>query len=148
MVDGSLKGLLRRTIRWAWERDEVGQPSTKQTVKYTAIMYGLAVALAILSGVALAVTGYPTVATALLTFGIWILVIFGTINVGWEWIAYRLSRRAGDRPEREHQGPTRELAPDIRIADETKVGFVVTVAALVALVVSYELALAVVSAVV
>lgn len=137
--------LVARTARWAWERDEVGEPSTRQTVQYTVLMYSVALGLTVVSGAGLAAIGHPEFATALLMFGIWVFVIFGMIGAGWEWIAYRRSQRP---PQPERAGPQRELAPDIQIAADTKIGFVVSIGAIIALVLSYEVALLVISLVV
>lgn len=129
--------LVRRTVAWAWTRDEVAAETTRATVLYTVVMYATALLLITLTGILLTVSGYETTGFGFLLFGIAFTSFIGAINVGWELLKFR----SGSRPdESTDDGPQRELAPDIRLADDTKFGFVLTVAGLVVLVVSFEVA--------
>lgn len=132
--------LLERTARWAWERDEVGQAATRETLQYTVVMYVVALALIALAGGLLAALGYRTAAVGTLVFGLWFTAFIGAINIGWEWLQYRSKRGQAASPDPPDDGPQRELAPDFAVAEDTKIGFVVTLLALVTLFVSFELA--------
>lgn len=136
--DGS--SLLKRTAKWAWERDETDQPATRETLEYTVVLYVVALALIVLAGGLFAALGYRTSAVATLIFGIWFTAFIGAINIGWELLKYRSTRRRAESPDVSDDGPQRELAPDFSIDEDTKIGFVVTVLALVVLFVSFELA--------
>ena len=130
------RSLLRRTAAWAWARDEVDTGSTPETLRYTAVMYAVTLGLIVAAGVGMAALGYRTSAFAVLLFGLWFTAFIGAMNVGWEFLKLRAARR----PTPEPTGPRRELAPDLRLAEDTKIGFVVTVLALVVLFASFELA--------
>lgn len=130
----------KRLAAWAWERDEVGQAATRETLKYTAVMYVVTLGLIVLAGGLLAVLGYRTAALGTLVFGIWFTAFIGAINIGWELLQYRSKRRREASPDPLADGPERELAPDFSLDEDTKIGFVVTVLALVVLFVSFELA--------
>lgn len=132
--------LLERTARWAWKRDEVGPAATRETLRYTVVMYVLAFALVLGSGGILSAIGYRTAAVGMFIFGIWFTAFIGTINIGWELLRYRSDQGPSASADASEEGPTRELAPDLSIDEDTKIGFVVTVLALVALFVSFELA--------
>jgi hypothetical protein len=125
---------------WAWERDEVGQAATTETLQYTVFMYVVALTLVVITGGLLAVLGYRTAAVGTLIFGIWFTAFIGSINIGWELLQYRSERRRAESPDSPDDGPQRELAPDFSLDEDTKIGFVVTVLALVVLFVSFELA--------
>lgn len=134
------RSLLERTARWAWQRDEVGQAATRETLQYTVVMYVVALALIVVAGGLLSALGYRTAAVGILIFGISFTAFIGAINIGWELLQYRVERRRARSSDPPADGPQRELAPDLRIAEDTKIGFVVTVLALVTLFVSAELA--------
>lgn len=134
------RSLLRRTVRWAWTRDEVDAPTTRETLRYTVAMYAGALAMVVAAGAALSRLGYGTLSFSLLLFGIWFTTFVGVVNVGWEWMRYRYEAREAASPT-EPSEPTRELAPDISIDPDTKIGFVATVAGLLSLFVSFEVAL-------
>lgn len=138
------KSLIDRTIEWAWERDEVGQPSTRQTVAYTITLYVIALSLIVVSGVVLSYLGFEAAAFSLLIFGIWFTAFMGVVNIGWEWLKYRSDDRRSGRSQAP-TGPERELAPDIKIDVDTKIGFIVTVAGLLSLLLSFQVALFIVS---
>lgn len=128
--------LIKRTVAWAWTRDEVGAEATRATVLYTVVIYVVALALITLTGVLFTVAGYVTTGFGFLLFGIAFTSFIGAINIGWELLKYR----SDDLDASPDDGPQRELAPDLRLADDTKYGFVLTVAGLVVLVVSFEIA--------
>lgn len=131
--------LVRRTVAWAWTRDEVAAETTRATVLYTVVMYATALLLITLTGVLLTVSGYETTGFGFLLFGIGFTSFIGAINIGWELLKYRSdSRDEADEPP--DDGPQRALAPDLRLAEDTKIGFVLTVVGLVVLVVSFEVA--------
>lgn len=132
--------LVRRTVAWAWTRDEVAAETTRATVLYTVVMYATALLLIILTGVLLTVSGYETTGFGFLLFGIMFTSFIGAVNVGWELLKYRSVVRSGVVDEPPDVGPQRELAPDFQLAEDTKIGFLVTVAGLVVLVGSFELA--------
>lgn len=132
--------LLRRTAEWAWERDEVDRPSSKRTVRFTAVLYVVALVAIVLAGGVLSAAGHRGIGGPLLVFGIWFTGFAGSVNVSWEWLKYRSERRDAAASGREREAPERELAPDIRIADDTKIGFVVTLVGLCAMYLSFELA--------
>lgn len=128
--------LIKRTVAWAWTRDEVGAEATRATVLYTVVMYVVALALITVTGVLFTVAGYETTGFGFLLFGIAFTSFIGAINIGWELLKYR-----SDAPDVSPDGgPQRELAPGLRLADDAKYGFVLTVAGLVVLVVSFEIA--------
>lgn len=131
---------IRRTVAWAWTRDEVGAETTRATVLYTAVMYVVALVLITLTGVLFTVSGYETTGFGFLLFGIAFTSFIGSINIGWELLKYRSTTRADEADGVPDDGPQRELAPDLRLADDTKFGFVLTVAGLVVLVLSFEVA--------
>lgn len=132
--------LLRRTAAWAWARDEVGEEATAETVRYTGVMYLLAIVIITLVGALLAAFGYETLAFALLLFGIFFVAFIGAINVSWEFLKYRSARRRAAGIVSESTGPDRELSVDIQLAEDTKIGFLVTVVGLVVLYAAFELA--------
>lgn len=132
--------LLRRTLRWAWTREEAHTRSTKATLRYTATLYMVALALIIATGVVLSQLGYSTLSFSLLLFGIWFTTFMGIVNVGWEWMQYRQEAKEVEPPT-EPAGPQRELAPDLRLDPEIRTGFIATVAGLLSLMVSYRFAL-------
>lgn len=134
------KSLLERTLRWAWTRDEVNPPTNEETLRYTVTMYVVVLALIVATGAVLSQLGYGTFSFSLLLFGIWFTTFIGAINIGWEWLRLRYERREAESPT-ERAGPQRELAPDIRIDPDTKIGFVVTVVGILSLIVSFEVAL-------
>ena len=134
------RSLLERTIRWAWTRDEVNPPTNEETLRYTITMYVVALALIVATGVVLSQLGYGTLSFSLLLFGIWFTTFIGVVNIGWEWLRYRYERREAESPT-EPTGPRRELAPDIRIDPDTKIGFLVTIVAIASLLISFEVAL-------
>lgn len=136
----TLKTLLQRTLRWAWERDEAGQPATRETIRHTVTMYVVGLVLIVVTGVVLSQLGYGTFSSSLLLFGIWFTTFIGVVNVSWEWLQYRHEARE-QAASTEPTGPQRELAPDIRIDPDTKIGFLVTLAGILSLVVSFEVAL-------
>lgn len=138
------KSLVARAVEWAWERDEGGQPSTRQTVRYTLTLYTLMLVAIVLAGGGLLVTGHRTAASMLLVFGIWFTAFMGAINVCWEWLKYRSRVRAESNPAAP-TGPSRELASDITIQPDTKIGFIVTIVGIATLFVSFEIALFLVS---
>lgn len=131
---------VKRLATWAWERDEVGQAATRETLQYTVVMYVVTLTLIVLAGGLLAVLGYRTAAVGILIFGIWFTAFVGAINIGWELLQYRSTRRRAESPDPPDDGPKRELAPDFSIDEDTKIGFVVTVLGLIVLFVSFELA--------
>lgn len=135
--DGSL---LQRTARWAWQRDETGSQTTRETVQYTVVLYAVTLAIVVFVGGLLSALGYRTFAIGILVFGVWFTTFIGAINIGWELLKYRSERRSAEAPEAESEGSQRELAPDFTVSEDTKIGFIVTVLALVALFVSFELA--------
>lgn len=130
----------RRLAAWAWTRDEVGEAVTEETIQYTVVMYVVALALIVLAGGLLAELGYRTVAVGTLVFGIWFTAFIGAINIGWELLQYRSSRRQVTPPDSPTDGPERELAPDFSFDEDTKIAFVVTVMALVVQFVAFEVA--------
>lgn len=134
------KALIQRTLRWAWTRDEVNPPTTRETLRYTVTMYVVALALIIATGVALSQLGYGTFSFSLLLFGIWFTTFIGVVNIAWEWMRYRYEVREAESPS-EPEEPQRELAPDINIDPDTKIGFIVTVAGILSLIVSFQVAL-------
>lgn len=131
---------MRRTVAWAWTRDEVGAVATRETVLYTVAMYVVALLLVVLTGVLFTVAGYEATGFGFLLFGIGFTSFIGSINIGWELLKYRSDTRPDEPRASPDDGPRRELAPDLRLADDTKFGFVLTVAGLVVLVVSFEVA--------
>lgn len=137
---GDQHSLLRRTAEWAWARDEVDPGSTPETLRYTVVMYTVTLGLIVAAGVVFVALGYRTSAFAVLLFGIWFTTFVGAMNVGWEFLKLRSARRRARRSAPEPTGPERELAVTIRLAEDTKIGFLVTVLALVVLFVSFELA--------
>ena len=134
------RSLLERTLRWAWTRDEVNPPTTRETLRYTVTMYVVTLGLIIATGVTLAQLGYGTFSFSLLLFGIWFTTFVGVVNIGWEWLRYRREVREAESPT-EPSEPTRELAPDITIHPDTKIGFIVTVAGILSLMASFQVAL-------
>lgn len=130
--------LLRRMARWAWERDEVDPGTTTETLLYTVAMYGVTLLLITLAGVGLAAFGHRSTAFALLLFGISFTAFIGVVNIGWELLQLRGTWHRAAGPSA--AGPQRELAPDIRVAQDTKIGFLVTLVGLVVLYVAFELA--------
>lgn len=132
--------LIKRTVAWAWTRDEVGAEVTRATVLYTVVMYVVALVLITLTGVLFTVAGYETTGFGFLLFGIAFTSFIGAINIGWELLKYRSDAGSDDPDASPDDGPQRELAPDLRLAEDTKIGFVLTVAGLVVLVVSFEIA--------
>jgi hypothetical protein len=140
------KSLLQRTLRWAWTRDEVNPPTTRETLRYTVTMYVVTLGLIIVTGVVLSQLGYGTLSFSLLLFGIWFTTFIGVVNIGWEWMRYRYEVREAESPT-EPSGPQRELAPDIRIDPDTKIGFIVTVAGILSLMVSFQVALYIIGSV-
>lgn len=132
--------LIKRTVAWAWSRDEVGAEATRATVLYTAVMYAVALVLITLTGVLFTVAGYTAAGFGFLLFGIGFTSFIGSINIGWELLKYRSATRAYDSDESPDDGPQRELAPDLRLAEDTKIGFVLTVVGLIVLVLSFEVA--------
>jgi hypothetical protein len=115
----------------------VGQATTRETVRYTVVTYTVALVLITVGGGAAIALGYRTLGVAFLVFGIWFTAFIGSVNIGWELFKYRATNRPAASAA--DDGPGRELAPDIRLAVDTKIGFVVTVLGLVVLVVSFEL---------
>lgn len=136
---GRVGGLLARTARWAWERDEVDRTTSLATIKYTLVLY--AVVLGIITGASGVFTmlGYRELSISIWIFGILFTSFIGAINVSWEALRYWTDRRA-TRSGPGDTGPDRELAIGFRVAEDTKIGFVVTVIALVVLVTSLRIA--------
>lgn len=132
--------LLKRTAVWAWQRDEVGVEATRETLRHTVVLYAVALVVIVASGAGLAAFGHPAAGFAVLLFGIWFTAFIGAINIGWEFLKLRANRRRAEAPAVEPAGPTRELAPGFELAEDTKIGFVVTVLALLVLFVAFELA--------
>lgn len=138
----SVVDLYRETIRWAWLRDEVQETATREKVLYFVVLYGSWFVVMLGVGLALQAGGYASAAEGVWFFGIWFSAFMAAIDVAWEGLGYLLERRderAGPRPEPDSR---RELGRDLRPARDTWVGFVVTVVALVMLFLSYELVLA------
>jgi hypothetical protein len=102
-------------------------------VTYTVVLYVVALFVIVLGTIALALLGYGDIATMLWLFGILFTAFIGAINVGWEVMKYWLARReahAGPAPEPE---PKPELAVEFEFAEDTIIGFVVTLFALLVL---------------
>jgi len=149
----------RRMVRWAWERDEVDQTVTGETVLFRVLQYALLFGVSLAAGGVLWVLGQRD--TAMVVWLVWIAftVFFGTIAVGWDLLVFVSNRREhrregsedGDGDEREPAGRARaglvagsepnvaaeyepriaagsepEFAPDISVARDTKISFVVT----------------------
>jgi len=140
-VDGPVS-TLKRTANWAWTREESDRTSSKDTLLYTAVMYATALGLVLLAGGVLLVLQYRSVATPLLVFGIWFTTFVGSMNVVWELLQLREARCESGTDGRGDDGPRRELAPEFRPSRDAKIGFVVTVVALGALLLSFRLAVA------
>lgn len=134
------KSLLQRTLRWAWTRDEVNPPTTRETLRHTVTMYVVVLAIIIATGAVLSRFGYGTFSFSLLLFGIWFTTFIGVVNIGWEWMRYRHEVREAESPT-EPTEPKRELAPDISIDPDTKIGFIVTIGGILSLMVSFQVAL-------
>lgn len=133
-------GLVRRAVRWAWVRDEVQATSTREKVLYFVVLYAVWFGLLVAAGLGLGLAGYGDAAAAVWFFGVWFSAFMAAVDIAWEGLRYVADRRDDriDGPDRD--GPTRELAPTVRVDRDTWIGFVVTVVALVVLVASIELA--------
>lgn len=132
--------LIGRTVAWAWSRDEVGAEATRATVLYTVVMYVIALGLITFTGVVFTLAGYEATGFGFLLFGIGFTSFIGSITIGWELLKYRSAARADDPDESPDEGSRRELAPDLRLAEDTKIGFVLTMVGLIALILSFEVA--------
>jgi len=139
----------RRMARWAWERDEVDQTVTTETVLFRVLQYGLLFGVSVAVGGVLWVLGRRD--TAMVVWLVWIVftVFFGTIAVGWDLLVVVSNRRERQRAgeKRGQSGPVRpeltvaggsepEFAPDISVARDTKISFVVTLLVLTLIVVA------------
>lgn len=139
----ALVAILGETLRWAWSRDEVHQPTTRRKVLYFVILYGGWFVIMTALGIILELSGHPAAASGVWFFGFWFSAFIASIDIAWESITYLLERRDERVEVKPESGPTRELARDLRPVRDTWVGFVVTVIALAVLIATWYLALAI-----
>lgn len=132
--------IYRRTARWAWTRDESDRSVSRNTVLFTAVIYVTALVLVGLAGALLGFLGYRSAAVSTWVFGIWFTTFIGSINVGWELLQLWSTGRTESPDERAEGDPGRELAPNVRLSRDTKIGLVVTVLALLVLIASFRIA--------
>jgi len=123
---------LRETLRWAWIQDETGHTASRRSIVFTATLYVTAFVTFLIVGVIFWRFDRPLLAQTFWIFGGGFASFAGAIAVGWEVMNYLDRTRAEDQVP-SPKGPTRELAPNFRLSNDTKFGFVVTIVAFVAL---------------
>lgn len=136
MLD-SLLDVCKRAIHWVWTRDEVDQDTSRDRVLFMAVLYGTFFALVLLAGGVLLRLGRPTVAIGFWYFGIPFSAFVGAVAISWEALRLRYDRRSTGAGRRSK--PERDLAPDLALSRDTKIGFVVTFIGLAALLVGLQL---------
>mgnify|MGYP000480611024 CR=1 FL=1 len=131
---GRLGSAFRRMARWAWERDEVEQTVTRETVVFRLLQYGLLLGVSLAAGGVLWALGRRD--TAVTVWVVWVAftVFFGTISIGWDALTLVSKRRERTRAEQEapdrREASKPELAPEISVARDTKISFAVTLVVL------------------
>lgn len=123
---------LRETVRWAWIQDETDHTASRQSIAFTATLYVVAFIAFLTVGGLFWRFERPLLAHTFWIFGGGFASFAGAIAVGWEVMNYLDRTRTSAQVEPPPQ-PTRELAPNFRLSNDIKFGFVVTIVAFVAL---------------
>lgn len=146
---------LKRTMKWAWTRDEVNGSATKQSVLDTTTLYVVGF-LALLSlALALWLLGSEAAAVTVAVFGLAYTVYVGTIAIGWEVVRYLVNGNdSGPAKRRRIYDPYGTAVPSppsvvhrsirsksLPVSKETKIGFLVTIMALLIVIGFHQLAI-------
>lgn len=117
--------LLRATLRWGWTREEVDQTISAEQFVFSAVLYGGMAVVSVVAGAVLWLQGDEETAIVAWIVLLGLTGMFGTIALGWTGLVLVTDRMRGE--EAPDPGPRRDLAPDLTVARDTKISFVVTV---------------------
>lgn len=92
---------------------------------FSAVLYGGMAVLSVMAGAVLWVQGDPETAIAAWIVLLGLTGLFGTIALGWTGLVLVTDRMRGE--EAPDPGPQRDLEPNLTVARDTKISFVVTI---------------------
>lgn len=134
----SILALCKRAAHWAWTRDEVDQETSRDRVLFISVMYVTVFVLVLVAGAVSLQFGHRSAGLGFWYFGLTFTGFIGAVAISWELLRYRSDRRTDRTPAR--AGPDRDLAPDLHVSRDTKIGFIVTLCGLAALLGAFQLA--------